>query len=243
MLQLERTKAGIIVSGVTNRSQTWAESADDPLISEGKLIICGTAGIYLSALLATRHIPRAAEPGAGWTCGAGPAGLDLRGWSHWDPGRPLLAIFSGAGRSLSEPRSNRGAPAGLGGCSGGLRCPLVSRGRWHCPAPSAGAPEVPAVLPPARRCRGGAGASRPGPGSGAEPGGGAGPDGEQPLSPLLCLAPKFRSACFWTRAGCLFCRSQKIQGGSKRKNKVCFLKSKASMAVLASSNVESQTQQ
>lgn len=208
------------------------------MISEGKLIICGTAGIYLSDLLATRHIPRAAEPGAGWTCGAGPAGLEPLG-SRTAPLGHILRSRPVSDGAQKQPR----CPCRAGGCSRGLRCPLVSRGRWHCPAPSAGAPEVPAVLPPARRCRGGAGASRPGPGSGAEPGGGAGPDGEQPLSPLLCLAPKFRSACFWTRAGCLFCRSQKSQGGSKRKNKVCFSKSKASMAVLASSNVESQTQQ
>lgn len=59
-----------------NRSQTWAESAEDPLISEGKLFIRGEGGIYLSALLVTCHISRAAEPGAGRTCGAGPTGLD-----------------------------------------------------------------------------------------------------------------------------------------------------------------------
>lgn len=123
---------------------------------------------------------------------AGPAGLDLRGRSHWDPGGPLLAIFSGAGRSLTEPRGNRGAPAGLGGGSRGLRCPLVSRGRWHCPAPSAGAPEVPAVLPPARRCRGGAGPSRPGPGSGARSQAAArGQTGNNPFPPCFASPLNF----------------------------------------------------
>lgn len=207
-----------MVSGVTNRSQTWAESADDPLISEGKLIICGTAGIYLSALLATRHIPRAAEPGAGWTCGAGPAGQEPLGSRR----APLGHILR------SRPVSD--------GAQRQPRCPCRARRRLpRAPVPSsvAGAVALPGAL--GRRPGGARGAaSRPSvprrgrafpPGArerSTEPGGGAGPDGEQSLSPLLCLAPKFRSARFWTERGVYSVVVKKVREGAKGKTKSVF---------------------
>lgn len=98
-----------------NRSQTWAESAEDPLISEGKLFICGTGGIYLSALLAIRHIPRAADPGAGWTCsavhqipGSAPPRRTLRSRAVAD-GAPEAAAAGGA-----RCPGGLGSPAGCG---------------------------------------------------------------------------------------------------------------------------------
>lgn len=133
-----------MVSGVMNRSQTWAESAEDPLISEGKLFICGTGRICFSALLATCHIPRAAEPGSGWTSEAGAIRF---------PGLPLLAVSCGAGRSLTKQRlAGRGALPGSAGCSRGLRCPLVSLAAValpRCPGTAGKAPAAsPEALPP-----------------------------------------------------------------------------------------------
>lgn len=136
-----------MVSGVMNRSQTWAESAEDPLISEGKLFICGTERIYFTALVATCHIPRAAEPGSGWTCEAGAIRF---------PGRPLLAMSCGAGRALTKRRGSssgwRGAVPcralpGSAGSSRGLRCPLVSRAAVALPGRSGTAGKAPSTQP------------------------------------------------------------------------------------------------
>lgn len=155
-----------MVSGVMNRNQTWAESAEEVLWFQKE----NSSSAAREELLSLRYLQHATSPERlqGWTC------RDEALRCSGTGGRPRFTILSRPGRSLNQQQGHqrlagRAVPR-LGWARCGLRCPLVSRA-------AAGLPREPSVGRPASgggRPQGQGGAGRQG-GSAPHPRGPGGP--------------------------------------------------------------------